>query len=321
MKLKALLPNGGYVFEKNPHYWDAKSIKLGSISISVNGPETALEMYKNGEIDWLGHPMHVWESYFDVDQKDQHQTNFLGVHWCVINSQRFPFDHLKMRQAFTYAVNREEIAKVFPSTALPAVTPLPHMFTNVFDADIVYGDKKLALELFEHALKEMGLNRRTFPVISLYYAGGLGRGKIAEMLVQTWEEVFGISCRLEEYPFNVHFQKMLKGDYQLGMMNWKSWINDPFYTLSPFQSRKNQVNFAKWEHPQYKKFLEDSLMETIPENRAAFFRNAEKLLVQECPVIPILHEAYTFAHRPELHNSFCSDSGNVDFRWSSIAPR
>jgi len=321
MLLKKIKPSVGFIFEKNPNYWDSKSINLNTISISVDSPEAALEMYQNGEIDWLGHPMRPWESYFNTPSKEQHHTNFLGTHWSVFNTQRFPFDHLKIRQAFTYAVNREAIGKQFQNIAQPASSPLPHLLTSVLDSELIYGDKKMAVELFEEALKEMGLTRKTFPVLSLYFAAGFGRDKIAEMLVQTWEELFGISCRLEDYNFNLVFSKMVKGDFQIGMITWKSWINDPFYTLAPFQSRKNQVNFAKWEHPEYKKLLEDSLKETIPENRSAYFQQAEKLLIQECPVIPILHEAYKYAHKPELQNVICSASGNIDFRWASIAPR
>lgn len=319
MKLKEILPNGGYIFSKNANYWDQENVKLNSIVITKNSAETAIEMYKNDEIDWIGHPMRPWEPYFSTGDKEFY-TKFLGIHWCVFNTQRYPFDHLKMRQAFAYAVNREAISKVYSETTMPAATPLPHIHTSIFDKDLAYGDRKKALRLFEEALKELGLTRKNFPIISLYVSGGSARVKIAEMLLRTWEELFGISCRLEEYSFHLHFPKMLKGDFQLAMINWKAWINDPFYTLSAFQYRSNRINLSKWEHPQFQKYLDYAKRETILENRMEYFKKAEEILIQEYPVIPIIYEAYRYTHKPELQGAFCSDTGNIDFRWASFSP-
>lgn len=320
MKLKEILPNGGFIFTKNPYYWDQDNVKLNSIVITKNSPETAIEMYKNDEIDWIGHPMRPWEPYFSTGDKEFY-TKFQGSHWCAFNTQRYPFDNLKMRQAFALAVNRQLISKVYPTTTMPAATPLPHIHTSIFDKDLAYGDRKKALLLFEEALKEVGLTRRSFPFLSLYVSGGPARVKIAQILEQTWEELFGISCRLEEYPFHILFPKMIKGDFQLGMINWKAWINDPFYTLSAFQYRSNRINFSKWEHPQFQKYLDNAKKETILANRMEYFKKAEEILIQECPVIPIIYEAYRYTHKPELQGAFCSDTGNIDFRWASISPQ
>ncbi len=320
MKLKEIQANGGYIFEKNPNYWDQENTKLNRILISKNNSETAIEMYNNNEIDWLGHPMRPWESYFTTGDNECY-TKFLGTHWCVFNTQRYPFDHLKMRQAFTYAIDRERISRFFPETTMPAISPLPLIHASMFDDKQTKGDKEIAQRLFEEALREVGLTRKNFPIITLYYGGGLGREKIAKALVAMWEEIFGISFRLEEYPFHILFSKMVNGDFQTGMITWKAWVNDPFYTLNSFQYRSNRVNFAKWEHSKYQKYLECAKKETISENRNVYFKKAEEILVQECPVIPIFYEAYRYTYKPELQGAFCSDAGNIDFRWASIAPR
>ncbi|MDN3505912.1 MAG: peptide ABC transporter substrate-binding protein [Simkaniaceae bacterium] len=320
MRLQTFQPNGGFVFVKNPHYWDQQSVKLNKILISKNNAETAIEMYNNNEIDWLGFPMHPWESYFSIEDKENY-TKFLGTHWCVFNTQRYPFDNLKMRQAFTYAINRELISQEFSSTTFPAITPLPHTHTSIFNKDIIYGDKRMAVQLFEEALKEVGLVRKNFPILTLYFAGGRSREVITNRMARAWEEIFGISCRVEEYSFHILFPKLSKGDFQLGMIHWKSWINDPFYTLGAFQYRTSRVNFSKWEHPEYQKNLERASIETISANRTEYFKKAEETLIEECPVLPIFHEAYRYSHKPELQGAFCSDSGNIDFKWASIAPR
>ena len=84
MKLIKTLTNGGFEFVKNPHYWDEKNIKLNRIHISKSNSETALAMYKNNEIDWIGHPMRPWEPYFSDLKDEVLYTKSLGTHWCVL---------------------------------------------------------------------------------------------------------------------------------------------------------------------------------------------------------------------------------------------
>ncbi len=322
MKFKRHLPNGGYELVKNETYWDPRTVKLDKIFVSKNNSETVMEMYKNDELDWIGRPMRPWERYFSQGKNDVLNTKSLGLHWCVFNTQRFPFDCLKMRQAFFYAINREKLCQKLDGHPEPAGTPLPLLQTCIKEKQDVSGDKKLAVKLFEEALKEVGLTRKTFPVITLCFFGGSEtRAEVTKLLVQQWEEVLGVPCRCEEYPFQILFGKMLKGDYHLGTISWNSWINNPMYTLGTFQYRTNRINFPKWEHPKYQELLDKAQKEVRLEKRMNYFKEAEMLLLQECPIIPINYDVYRYMHKKQLKNVYCSDSGNVDFRWASIDPK
>ena len=49
--------NMTYVFEKNPTYWDADSIKLDRCELSVvTDDNTALAMYESGDLDYVKIP-------------------------------------------------------------------------------------------------------------------------------------------------------------------------------------------------------------------------------------------------------------------------
>lgn len=319
MKHKKTFVNGGFEFEKNPHYWNKEKVNLDRILISKNTSETALEMFKNDEIDWLGFPMRPWEPYFDHAEGIKGQTEYLGVHWCVFNTQRFPFDNLKMRKAFTYATDREAFSEINP-TAKPAVSPLPAIHSLVGKKPEKI-DKKLAVQFFEEALIEMGLTRNTFPTITICFMKTRLREKVAIALVKQWEETLGISCRMEGSEFSHLFSKMVKGDFQIGSVSWKSWINDPFYTLGLLKYRNNRVNLPKWEHSEYQSLLDFAEQETIPEKRKSYLKAAETILIQECPVLPLYYEAFGYIHGPNLKNVHISSTGNVDFSDASIVPQ
>lgn len=320
MKLEKSLENGGYALTQNPFYWDSASVKLGRIVVIRNNAETALEMFRNGAIDWLGHPIRPWEACFAENDGKKRQTKALGVHWCVFNTQRHPFDCLKMRRAFSLAIDRSEMLPEQSGILGAATSPLPLIHATVQDEMHICGNQELAAELFEQALQELGLTRGGFAAISLLVAAGSPtRRLVAQRLIAQWEKVLGVHCRLEILPFHHLFPKMVEGSFQLGTINWTAWINDPFYTLNAFQYRSNRVNFSKWEHEEYKSYLSRAHRAIIPGDRTHYLKKAEQLLIRECPVLPIYREQYVFMHNEQLVDVLCSDTGHVDFKWSSIS--
>jgi len=320
-KLKSAHPPRGYEFVKNPQYWDRETVKIDRISVTKDSSPDANELFKRDEIDWLGRPMRPWEGYFAVSPDDKYGEDPLGTSWCVFNVQRFPFHHLKLRQAFAYAIDRELLGKVCPSASPPAATPLPIGHTQNYDPSLIKGDAELAHRLFEEALKELGISRRDFPVTTIIHSGGETKEQVAKFLRESFQGVLNIPIRIESYEFHTLFNKMIKGEYQLGMISWKTWINDPIYTLNAFNYRTTKINFPKWEHPAFQKLLEEAQSETDLSKRLTFLKEAEKILMLETPIIPLFYEMTKYGYKKHIHDAILTDSGNVDFKWASIVSR
>ncbi len=318
-RLKGPLVNGGYEFVKNQTYWDQRSVKLDRVLISKNSSETAYEMFKNDELEWMGRPMHPWESHFKKGKEDVSFDELLGLNWCAFNTQRFPFDNLKMRLAFKYALDRKKIIEQFADGSIPIISPLPYHHSQIREESLLLPDRKLAALLFEQALKELGLTRKTFPLLTVI-SGSKNTAAINKLLIRQWEDVLGIPFRVEEYDFNLLFSKLVTGEYQIGMVVWRASINDPTYTLNVFEFRTNKINFAKWEHPRFQELLAMAKKEVVQERRLQLFKQAEMVLVEECPVIPINTVTYTSMYKKRLKNAFSSVTGNIDFKNASIAP-
>lgn len=317
-KLKSNNPNGVIELEKNLCYWEKQVVKLDRVNISKSNSIFANEMFKNDEIDWIGRPMRPWEPFFAQNSDETVLATPLGIYWCVFNTEKFPFNNLKIRQAFTYAINREELIQQLPYEGLPAATPLPLAHTQNYDAEYIPGNQTLAATLFQEGLNELGITRSEFPVIALIYTTDKTREKTMLLLKEQFQKVLGIHCQIENYEFHVLFNKMIQGDFQMGTMSWKSWINDPIYTLNAFKYRNNKVNFAKWENSEYQTLLDLAQQEINPAKRLEFLKKAEKILMVENPVAPIFYEVHQYMQKKYLHGTLHSDTGNVDFKWASI---
>ena len=319
-KLKKYQHGASIEFVKNPDYWDRDVVKLDQILISKSNAYVANKMFKNDEIDWLGRPMHPWEPPFDERNSPKIRSTSHGVYWCVFNVQRFPFHNLKIRQAFAFALDRTELVKQLQYDGLPASSPLPFAHSQNCEEEFSRGNKELAKKLFKKGLEELGIKKEKFPIISLIHTDGQTREEAVQWMTEQWEKVLGIQCRTECYEFHLLFSKMVEGDYQLGTMSWKAWINEPIYTLNAFKYRNDKLNFSKWENLQYQTLLDSAQKEISQVRRRELLNQAEKILISEMPVVPIVYEVQQCMHKKELKGALYLTMGNVEFKWASIVP-
>ena len=99
-------------FEKNKYYRDAKSTNVLKITDKfMDDDQAKASAYQTGEINILqGAPSEIAESYEgkdDLSIREVPQTNYI-----LFNINEKPFDDVKVRQAFSLALNRKDIAAV-----------------------------------------------------------------------------------------------------------------------------------------------------------------------------------------------------------------
>jgi oligopeptide transport system substrate-binding protein len=100
------------VFKKNPHWFDAKNVSIETIDfLIVEEDSTALAMYENGEIDYTAAPI------ADLDRikadpvlsKELNNLPRACQYHYGYNTIKPPFDNVKVRQAFSYALDRQKL--------------------------------------------------------------------------------------------------------------------------------------------------------------------------------------------------------------------
>ncbi|MBM3207562.1 MAG: peptide ABC transporter substrate-binding protein, partial [Chlamydiae bacterium] len=313
--IKKLIPGLNATFVKNVLYCNKADVKLEQILISKDNSFIANEMFKNDETDWLGKPLRAWEPFFSKNQEESISSTPMGIFWCVFNTSCFPFNNMKLRQALSLAIDRKQLTENLQYDALPASTPLPLCHTMNHDPKEVSGNKQTAIRLFEEALEELGLTRKTFPVLNIIYSNSNIRESSSLMLAQEWQKLFNIQFQIVGYEFHSCLNKMLKGDYQLGTLFWQSLIDNPLYTLNAFKDPSHEINFAKWHNSEYVKLLDLAQQELDPLTRIKFLAAAERILIKEKPVLPIFYEKERNVKKHHIKNVYYSQTtGYVDFK-------
>ncbi|MFZ0565031.1 MAG: peptide ABC transporter substrate-binding protein [Chlamydiales bacterium] len=304
------------VLKANPFFWDHEKVSLREIEIQmVEDPHTSFLMYEKQAIDWTGNPFCRLSSEmaFQLQEKGELKNKSAArALWIYINTSLPHLASSKIRQALSLSIDRSLISEhIYPGNP-PLYQPLPFslsLYPNLFSDDNLLEAKKL----FEEGLKEIKLDRRAFPPLTLSYHFTAGRKPLAEYLKETWEKAFGIQILLKGAEWNVFRTDVEKGDFQMGMYGISALYPDPSELLERFGSIKI-ANFSQWEHPMYQEKL--NLAKNLPDQRTQYLREAEELLFEQTPVIPICNFNALYAHNPKLKGFVFDHNGCVDFRWA-----
>ena len=305
--------NHAYEFHKNLSYWNKDQIRIDQVNLNQLKVTAAVQMFNNGQLDYIGSSM-CPAGNLDIKELKESISHYHArcIFWLCFNVNQFPFNQLKVRQAFSMAINRKEILQWHIGDKVAAFTPLPYQFSQSKESQYrIHEDEQKAQEIFAEVLDELGIKIDDFPII--YLSITTVDKKSAEIVKKQLEKVLGIKCIIETAEWPSHFKKMTTRNYQLGGIYWTSWLNDPIYTLQSFKDAKEKVNFTGWESQQFQSYLDQSDCTTDINKRNDFLREAEELLIKEAIVIPIFYGTGWFIKHSDLVlNSFTSN-GNIDF--------
>ncbi len=309
------------ILEKNPRFWDARDVRLEEVKICiVKDSMTSLHLFEKGEIDWIGRPLGKLPlDALDQLKKEKKLTILpcLGIYWYLFNTEKFPFHNKNIRLAFAYALHRKEIAEyVLQAGEKPAMGILPEPFG--FQTQPYFEDHNVekARELLAKGLKELGISLEEFPEITLSFNEDETHRKVASTIREQLYKGLGITICLRPLEWGVHFSSLVHGDFALGGFAWHSWMRDPIYTFQSFLNKTDGINMSRWEHSGYQRLIARSEEEADPIARREILHQAEQVLMEELPILPIYFTTIAFAKSKRLAGEWISELCLVDFRYA-----
>jgi len=303
-QLKVNRQNQGYQLVKNPLYWDASQIRLDRITLTPMDAFQATQAFARNEIDWMGNPFGSWYPSY-APNKDAHMLSHpnSSVCWFFFNTSLAPFNHRKIRQAFSLAIDRYEIVKNAYLSLTPAYSVLHPLHCETGHPVFPEHDQEKALQLLHEALHELGLTANDLKIRLIFHQKGM-QEHAAHSLEKQFKEKLGIVCQLQPLSWNAFFHKVIEGQFHVGLIHWTTPIDDPIYTLNAFRFAKEGVNFSKWENIDFQRCLDLSEEENNPFLRSSHLFEAEKILSQEMPVTPLFYQSYQATVRKNLQINY-----------------
>jgi oligopeptide transport system substrate-binding protein len=311
-----------FELERNMRYWDVENVKLQKVSISmIADTHTEYFLYEKGEYDVMGDcfdsiPMDLLPA---AKNDKQFQTETISrVYWLYLNTETPPFHSAAIRKAFAYAINRGSLIKNFLTSDIACNTILPKTLTLLDEASVIEENQGKAIQFFEQGLQELGLTRETFPKITISYCTYGSQKSLTQILQENLRETLGIDVQIQAFEWNILSDHLIHGQFQIASCTRNAMYEDPFYFLEIFKEKSCSYNFSRWENKAYQQLLSNASSTVDMEKRNEYLREAERLLLNEMPVIPIYMDTCKFLLNEKLKGYAINRSGYVDFKGLSF---
>lgn len=303
-------------FLKNPKYWEAEDVRLDGIDFIIASENTALRMFEEKKLDWVGSPFSTIpvDAIEDLKKRGQFQSSsFLGTCFFRMNTEKFlrnkvnPLSDFICRRALACSLDKNSIVHAIlqgGQTAARTFVPPEMGLSSDFLPDIKIHTRSLFKENKD-------------PLI-ISYLNNERNASVVQAIQKQWEEALGVIVYLEAVEPKVFFQKISERDFQIAIGSWMADFNDPINFLEVFKFKNQGTNNTGWENSEYIDLLNRSALCKSPEERMDLLRKAEEILISEAPIIPIFHYALNYLKQKELQGVAFFSTGQIDLRWAYL---
>ena len=324
-KLTAWEHNKQILLAKNNQYWDRENVKLEKLIITlVDDSNTELAMFEKGQIDIAETP-----PYREIERLAESGllklSPDLSNEYYMFNTEVKPFDQVLVRKALSLAIDRESLVtnliksgeKAAYAFVPPGVEgPAPGRDFRSHGEKLIGGfNPAVAKGLLAEAGFPEG---RGFPKIKVLLDNNQNHKAVAEAITGMWLEHLGVQSEIAEQEYRVYLNTMFRKDYQVARVGWVADYNDPMTFLDMWVTDSDN-NLANWANAQYDQLIDKALGAGDRPTRNELMFEAEKILMNEQPVIPIYYYTNPYLERETIkgviHPSFAFFA---DFKWAYV---
>ncbi|WP_406242665.1 peptide ABC transporter substrate-binding protein [Tissierella carlieri] len=312
-KLTEWVHNAKIVIMKNENYYDAANVKLDGIDFAILDDEnTAWQKYEGGEFDFLTPlPQAVVAQMKAQNNPELVIGGDVATYYYNFNTKIKPFDNVKIRKALAMAIDRQTIVdKIAQGGQVPAEGVVPFGMLDENNKEYRDAAGKLvefnlteAKKLFQEGLTESGYKAEDFSQFAILYNTSEGHKKIAQAIQEMWRANLGIEVQLENVDFQVKLDREKAGDFQISRAGWTGDYVDPMTFVDLWVS-SSSFNDAKFNNAEYDALVAKAKSTTDQEVRMEAMRQAEKILMDNMPVLPIYHYTQPYAQKSYVTDVF-----------------
>ncbi|MDB5104658.1 MAG: transporter substrate-binding protein [Fibrobacteres bacterium] len=143
---------------------------------------------------------------------------------------------------------------------------------------------------------------------------------IAQVIQQMWKETLGLDATLVNYEWKVYLENTKNLNYRsVARASWIGDFADPISFLELYTS-DNGNNRTGYHNPEYDKAIQASWTIPDPGQRLAKLKEAEAILMDDMPIIPIYTYALTELRSPNLRNALPNPLGMYSWKDIHLAP-
>lgn len=294
---------------KNENYYDKDRVKIDGIDFDIIDDEnTAWQKYEGGDYDILTPlPQGVVAEKKAQGDEEIIIAPQVGTYYYNFNLENEVFQNENIRKGIAMTLDRQTIVdKIAQGGQIPAVGVVPDGLIDDNGVefredvgDLLVYDVEKGKELFEKGLEEEGLTKDDFKNMVILYNTAESHKKIAQAAQEMWRVNLGIELQLENVDFQVKLDREKAGDFDISRGGWLGDYMDPITFIELWESNSS-FNDAGYNNKEYDELVK--LVKSTADQKIRFdaMKKAEKILMNDMPIIPVYFYTQPFAQKTYL---------------------
>jgi len=322
-------PKQEIVLSRFENYWGKPAGVERVVFLPSEESSIRVTQLRRGEIHIADNlPPSEMDSLEDVQGVEVQSTPGINIGYVTMQTQKPPLDKPEVRRAICYAIDRDRLIEVaYAGHAQRASTMVPPTLWG--HSEEVEGrafDQEKAKQLLEDASEKYGFD---LPLkLELFVMDQprpyMQQPRQTAIFIKDALEKVGFQIEIITNDIGQHFQRMTRGEHQLGLSGWSADIADPHNFLHTLlhSDNINQIggnNLSQYKNEEVDKVLDAAQFELDREKRIELYRQAQQLIFEDAPVLPLVHVPVRIAQRDFVEGYKLHPSSQVRLKSARIA--
>ena len=285
---------------------------------------TRVNMLMAGDADFIW-PVPT-EAYANVEADPNlvaHSEAGIVVRWLYMNTQKAPLNDVRVRKALALAVNKEAFLQlIYNGHGSVATSILGSKVTGYKRNEPVAFDVEQAKALLAEAGYPNGFT------ITQYYSNNTTNQKSAEFMAQQFAQI-GVTLNLvgeESAMTNDRIQNSTKpgaeADVDVYLTGWSPSTGDADWALRPLLCSEmcppTNYNIAYFNNAEYDDLVHGALAVPDQAKKNEMYARAQDIIWEEMPIIPLMEQDNTWAHKANLVDIKIYPDGAINCRNAKV---
>ncbi len=216
----------------------------------------------------------------------------LIVTYYSINNDLEKFQDVRVRNALAMAIDREFLVdKVLTAGYVPAYSFVPPGIAN-YDGGAEVPWKGMSQEERQAEAKKLLMEAGYGPdnplEFNYIFRSTDDNPKVAPAIQQNWATIADwVKPSIQMQETKNLYQRLRQADFEVADGAWVADYNDPQNFLFLLDSKTGQMNYGNYNNPEFDALLNSSNNELNVEKRKVYLKQAEQLMLDEMPIMPM----------------------------------
>ncbi len=243
----------------------------------------------------------------------------MNVGYLAFNCEKKPWDDRRVRRAVALAIDPGRIvATNFQGMGTVARNPMPPF---IFGWDDQSPEPSANKEEAKRLLADAGARDLKLELLHMstprpYFP----EPKQTALVLQDDLRQVGVEATLTTMEWKQYIPKTRDGGFEVCIMGWTGDTSDPDNFLNVLLAKDNvgSTNVTRWKDEGFTKLCLDAQSELDEGKRRQLYVDAQKRVLEERPMIPLVHADQLAACLKEVKGMKLHPTGRRDFRGVSL---